>query len=60
MGDLARMQKHFEEIDEYMADKVRIVADLHPRTAQFLADIDQIRADGYPLFADELERVFAR
>jgi hypothetical protein len=53
MSDYERMQRHFAEVDEYMANAVRAV-----RTGDSAA-VDRLRQDGYPRLANELEQTFA-
>jgi hypothetical protein len=53
MSDYERMQRHFAEVDEYMANAVRAARTGDSATA------DRLREDGYPQMAAELERAFA-
>jgi hypothetical protein len=53
MSDYERMQRHFAEVDEYMANAVRAAAAGNSSTAA------RLRMDGYPQMAAELERAFA-
>lgn len=59
MGDLARMQQHFEEIDQYVADRVHwALAARHDRNWGSLRAITaQVRDDGYTRFAAALENL---